>query len=215
MKGATRIPDLVQGLGLAWPVLEHRHVEDAMPKALGGWSCASIGPAWALGLRRPLPDQPRLNVRWQVSPEQRMLRYHCPEHAWWVERIVDRSGLARSVVEQGMYRTLGAIAEAAAFIEARVFTMEGNWLLKRWNEPLTGSLRTFHLWLAWQQVADEDASRQVLTCCMAECAPDVDLSCFHWRSNAEVMAAFVQHFYHGRNDLEALRAALRTGAEAI
>lgn len=214
MKGAYSISCLVHGVGLAWPVLEHRQVEDTRTKAFGGWPCASIGPAWVLGLCRQLSDQPSLNVRWQVSPEKRMLRFHCPEHACWVERIVDRSGLARPVVEQGMNRTLGAIAEAGAFIEARVFTMAGNWLLKRWNEPLTGSLRTFHLWLAWCQLADEDAARQVLSWCLAECAPDIELSCFQGHSDAEVMAAFVQHFYQGRNDLEALRAALSTGAEA-
>lgn len=214
MKGAHSIAALANGLALAWPALELRCAMDAGIPATVGWQRTTLAPAWVLGMSRPDPERPSLTVRWHVSMEERSLHFHCPEHAWWVERLLVRSGLSRSRVEPGLDRTLGSIAEAAAFIEARIFTMHGNWLLKRWNEPLTGSLRTFHLWLAWQQLAEEDAARQVLSCCMAECATDVDLRIFEVRTGVEVMAAFVQHFYHGRNEVTAIRAALGLAAEA-
>lgn len=168
---------------------------------------SSIGPAWVLGAK-PAPDTSGLVLRWKLDRNGSRILFHCPDHAALVAWVSTAPGLCSRIAEKDDYQVLGTIAEAYAFIEECVFRMEGNWLLKRWNEPLTGLLRHFLFWLAYKQLAEASLAAGQLTRCMERFAPEVDLTLFDGWPDGKVMAAFVQQFFRGRNDLTAYWKAL-------
>lgn len=194
-------------VGLTWPVLHHRHVGDPDHGACHRWQRSSIGPAWVLGAK-PSPEASGLVLRWKLDRNGNRILFHCPDHAALVAWASTASGLHPRIAGKDVDQALGVIAEAYAFIETRIFRMEGNWLLKRWNEPLTGLLRHFLFWLAYKQLAEAPLAAGQLIRCMERIAPEVDLTLFDGHPDMEVMAAFVQHFFRGRNDLAAFWKAL-------
>lgn len=195
-------------VGLAWPSLQHHYVVELENGCGHRWHRSSIGPAWVLGAK-PAPVTSNLVLCWRLDQKKNRILFHCPGHealAGWARTA---SGLYPLVGETNVDQTIGVIAEACAFIEARIFRMEGNWLLKRRNQPLTGLLRHFLFWLAYKQLAETPLVAGRLLHCMERIAPEVDLALFDGSSNSEVMAACVQHFFLGRNDLIACWKTLK------
>lgn len=170
------------------------------------WHRLNLAPAWTLGENTLV--SPSILIRWSLCTTGANLSLHCSQFDHWVGKASRELGLTKELAKASLIDLLGAWAEAHAFIESCIFTMEGNWLLKRWNEPLTGQLRFFLFWWAEVRSLDNPITQKIMAWAISQIAPEVSLRPMSPFERTELLARFIQHFYQCRNDSTSFEKAM-------
>lgn len=156
--------------------------------------------------------QQSYSVLWEVNAEQHQVLLYDNTIDKLGERFATLLRLSKESGESATWDMVKALALANYIIESVVFKIEGNWLLKYRNPWLNGLLKHFMFWLALQELDGNENAQKCLTVFMKKFSKDVDLKVIGQYPNETVMEAFMQCFFHGRNDMDIFLCALQNPA---
>ncbi len=209
MRSAS-MSSLVNEFGFGWPEVEHCGMATQDVHVHRSWKITSIQPVWSLGPSTPCCAGTTLTIQWTLDQRSRVLRFSIQDQDRWINRIALSTGMHTANAGHWLGQLVGELSEVQAFLDERIFTLEGNWLLKRWNVPLTGLLRCFSLWLACDRIPRTHPARKVLVHCFGALAPEFDITAADRCDRFKVMAMFAQNFHRCRNDERAYLDTLST-----
>lgn len=213
----TRLLIKSQGFDVVEPTFEYSFLTSFM---LTGFTSRDFGMPYEnmeeqIGGNLFLWLQQSYSVLWGVNAEQHQVLLFDNTIDKLGERFATLLRLSKELGKSATWDMVKALALANYIIEGVVFKMEGNWLLKYRNPGLNGLLNHFMFWLASLELIDNENAQKCLAVFMKKFAKDVDLEAIGQYPNETVLEAFMQCFFHGRNDMDIFLCALQNPTLSI